>query len=99
MLDHRKRERAGYICSCRTGLRSTSVIGKHDMEVSMKIQKRVLCLLLCLLFVFGAAACGGNQPNQDAAVTETPGQPAESPTQTPTVAHPHAEADTGAHGR
>ena len=38
----------------------------------MKTQKRALCLLLCLLFVLGAAACGEKQASEVVSVTEAP---------------------------
>lgn len=42
----------------------------------MKIQKRALCLLLCLLFVLGAAACGEKQTAEVVTSAENTPEPA-----------------------
>lgn len=48
------------------------------------MKKSILCLLVCFLFVLGAAACGGNQVSEGTAATQPPARDTEAPTQAPT---------------
>ena len=64
--------------------------GCKKSEVSMRTINRVLSLLLCLLFVFSAAACGEKEASQSVTTTQ-PMEHAGVPNQTPA---PTAEPTT-----